>query len=141
MTQKMATFFAELIWKILKEYLNDAWYQVSFPQSVDNSWEATYYSIFTRETSAGHFHNYITVRMKTLSRTYRAYIWIRFKCCMLMFKRAFFSPEEIVIWLRQTLNTSNPSEPELIHTSCRSESSNLSLVVRQSSSDMGRKPH
>ena len=37
-------------------------------------------------------------------------------------------------WLRQTLNpselkVSDPSMPELIHTSCRSESSNISLVV------------
>ena len=37
-------------------------------------------------------------------------------------------------WLRQTLNpselkVSDPSKTELIHTSCRSESSNISLVV------------
>ena len=37
-------------------------------------------------------------------------------------------------WLRQTLNpselkASDPSSSELIHTSCRSESSNISLVV------------
>jgi hypothetical protein len=37
-------------------------------------------------------------------------------------------------WLTQTLNpselkVSDPSKPEQIHTSCRSESSNISLVV------------
>ena len=37
-------------------------------------------------------------------------------------------------WTRQTLNPSEligerPAKPELIHTSCRSESSNISLVV------------
>jgi len=42
--------------------------------------------------------------------------------------------KQICDWLRQTLNpselkVSDQSKPELIHTSCRSESSNISLVV------------
>ena len=42
--------------------------------------------------------------------------------------------KDVCDWLRQTLNpselkVSDQSEPELIHTSCRSESSNISLVV------------
>ena len=42
--------------------------------------------------------------------------------------------KEVCDWTRQTLNLSElkgerPAKPDLIHTSCRSESSNISLVV------------
>ena len=42
--------------------------------------------------------------------------------------------KEVCDWQRQTLNLSElkgerPAKPDLIHTSCRSESSNISLVV------------
>ena len=54
-----------------------------------------------------------------------------------IFKFSGFSltlKKDVCDWLRQTLNpsglkVSDPSKTELIHTSCRSESSNISLVV------------
>ena len=49
-------------------------------------------------------------------------------------------------WTRQTLNVSElkeerPAEPDLIHTSCRSESSNISLVVLDKASLCPNAPH
>ena len=60
--------------------------------------------------------------------------------CSYFFEISLFSRlslalnKDVCDWLRQTLNpselkVSDQSKPELIHTSCRSESSNISLVV------------
>ena len=54
--------------------------------------------------------------------------------------------KEVCDWQRQTLNLSElkgerPAKPDLIHTSCRSESSNISLVVLDKDSVAGIYDH
>ena len=66
--------------------------------------------------------------------------------CSYFFEISLFSRlslalnKDVCDWLRQTLNpselkVSDQSKPELIHTSCRSESSNISLVVLDKDSE------